>query len=385
MFVVVGHSEDPDAEGAVEEIVEQCEEQLDGLTPKAGVLFASVDLDGQELVSGICRAFEGIDLVGCTSDGEISSETGYADGSATLILFGANDVDITAGVGRDMSGDVNAACQRALEMARAKTDKNPTLCITTPDSLTASSQGLVQALVDDLGPDVPLFGATAGDHFRFEGTQQFFGDEVLSNAVPVLLFSGPLTYSFGVDSGWEPVGQPGTVTGSAGTMVQTIDGQPAIEFYRKYLGADGMPSGEIPLALLDDDDNVMCLRATPGVIDEETGAVACFADVDEGSRVMLTAADRDAILVGSKSSLDVALSNFPEGKDVSGALFFSCAGRKMILGTRTKEEYDLISSTLGDDVPVCGFYGYGEIGPLKGSEAGSRFHNETFVTLLLGK
>ena len=34
--------------------------------------------------------------------------------------------------------------------------------------------------------------------------------------------------------------------------------------------------------------------------------------------------------------------------------------------------------------PVVGFYGYGEIGPPESSDSVSRFHNETFVSLILG-
>jgi len=43
------------------------------------------------------------------------------------------------------------------------------------------------------------------------------------------------------------------------------------------------------------------------------------------------------------------------------ALFFSCAARKLLLGTRTEEELHVIRGALGEDVPICGFYGYGEI------------------------
>lgn len=40
-----------------------------------------------------------------------------------------------------------------------------------------------------------------------------------SDLVPVLLLSGPLVYSVGLESGWQPVGKPGRVTRSEGTLV----------------------------------------------------------------------------------------------------------------------------------------------------------------------
>ena len=54
-----------------------------------------------------------------------------------------------------------------------------------------------------------------------------------------------------------------------------------------------------------------------------------------------------------------------------------------MLGTRTEEELKLIRGSLGAAVAVCGFYGYGEISPLMGDPSGTKYHNESFVTLLI--
>ncbi len=61
------------------------------------------------------------------------------------------------------------------------------------------------------------------------------------------------------------------------------------------------------------------------------------------------------------------------------------AGRRLVLGTRVSEEYELLRTTLPADVAICGFYGYGEICPLReGAGEQSHFHNETIATLLIG-
>jgi hypothetical protein len=100
-------------------------------------------------------------------------------------------------------------------------------------------------------------------------------------------------------------------------------------------------------------------------------------------RVRLTLADRDAILNGCSESLAIAKSNFPAGAQPAAALFFSCCARKILLGTRTQEELKQILGTLGDAVPVCGFYGYGELSPRMGDATGTKYHNESFVSVLL--
>jgi hypothetical protein len=380
---VVGHSEEADADAAVEEILQQCSAGLEGAVPSAGLLFAAIDFDHHALLCGIVRAFPGIALIGCTTDGEISSELGFREDSATLMLFTSDTVDITAGVGRGLSGDVAEACRAAVEAARAQTDKPPRLCIATPEGMTAEGHSVTTTLQQAVGHDIPLFGALAGDQWRLKGTKQFYGTEVLTDSIPLLLLCGEFQFSYGVATGWRQVGAVGRVTRATGATVHEIDGNPAIDFYRKYLGPGTKPTAEVPLAILNARDASEYLRASWGVVDDTTGAVTFLATVPEGARVRLTLADRDEILTGCGESLAIAKSNLPSGAQPTAALFFSCAARKILLGTRTQEELRLIRDTLGEAVPICGFYGYGEISPNMGDPTGTKYHNESFVTLLI--
>ena len=231
---------------------------------------------------------------------------------------------------------------------------------------------------------MPVLGGTAGDAFKLTGTRQFCGREVCSDSVPVLLFSGPLIYSVAVASGWKPMGEPGLVTRSDVTLVHEIDGRPAIDFYRQRLGEQAVPGPENPLAILDETGAVACLRATAEPQVRESGAINYLGDVREGAMVQITVADRNAILEGARESISKAFADYPHGKTPAAALIFSCAARKLLLGTHTGEEIGIVQSVIGSQVPVCGFYGYGEIGPLDTKDPASKFHNETFVSLILG-
>lgn len=380
---VVGHSEAADADAAVEEILQRCRARLEGAVPSAGLLFAAIDFDHQALLCAIAGAFPGMSLIGCTTDGEISSELGFREDSATLMLFTSDTVDITAGVGRGLSGDVGEACRAAVEGAMAKSDKPPRLCIATPEGMTAEGHSVTATLQHAIGHDIPLFGALAGDQWRLKGTKQFYGTEVLTDSIPLLLLCGEFQFSYGVATGWRQVGAVGRVTRATGATVYEIDGNPAIDFYRKYLGPGTKPTAEVPLAILNARDASEYLRASWGVVDETTGAVTFLATVPEGARVRLTLADRDEILTGCGESLAIAKSNLAAGAQPAAALFFSCAARKILLGTRTQEELRLIRDVLGEAVPICGFYGYGEISPNMGDPTGTKYHNESFVTLLI--
>ena len=73
----------------------------------------------------------------------------------------------------------------------------------------------------------PIFGATAADQWRFEGTRQFYGLHVLEDAVPFVLLAGDIRFSFAVKPGWSPLGRQGVVSEAEGNVVKVIDGQPA--------------------------------------------------------------------------------------------------------------------------------------------------------------
>jgi hypothetical protein len=384
-FVAVAQSEEFDVPAVLSDLDDQLTGQLEGRAPQAGILFAAIDIDHEALLAGLAERWPALELIGCTTDGEISSVHGFCEDSVSLILFGSDGVTIRAGLGRSASADSEAACRQAIARARADDDGvTMKFCIALPESMTTSGQQIVETLQRELGDEVAIFGAGAADQWRMKGTRQFFGNEVVSDSVPVLLFSGAMNCSFAAASGWRPVGEPGLVTRSSGPVVEEIDGRPAIEFFRRRLGEAVTPTPETPLAVLDGSGGVQYLRAPSGFADEKAGSTAYTGDVPQGSMVQIAIANRDAILEGCRSAVQDAFAAYPHGKAPEAALIFSCAARKLLLGTRTSEEFAIVRQVLGEGLPVCGFYGYGEIGPLAGGPSPAKFHNETFVCLLMG-
>src|SRR5215469_12683614 len=83
-FTVVAQSDDIDAEGALAEILAQCREKLGERVPKAGLLFCTIDLEHEQVLDGILEAWPGLELIGCTTAGEMSSALGYREDSVAL-------------------------------------------------------------------------------------------------------------------------------------------------------------------------------------------------------------------------------------------------------------------------------------------------------------
>jgi hypothetical protein len=377
---VVGHSNDPDSHYAVTEVLEQCRSSLAGNQPQAGILFAAIDFDHSLILHEINLAFPGIALIGGTTDGEISSKLEYQQDSLTLMLFYGIATEISAGIGRGVSRNADEATQAAVKQASSKIRNEPKLCLTIPESLTASGVAILEGLKTALGKEIPIFGGTCGDGFRLQQSYQFWNTEVTSDAVTILLFSGELLFSHGIAHGWNPIGKAALVTKADKNVLYEIDGKPAIDFYHHYLG-DLPPSPEYPLAVFETGSSDFYLRATAGVCGLD-GSITYLADIPKNAYVQIAEATHNDVLAAAETSIVQALTAFP-GKEPAAALFFSCMARRQILGRQTKEEYSRLKNYLSTSLPCCGFYTYGEIAPSQ-TNGETWFHNETFVTLLLG-
>jgi hypothetical protein len=379
--VVVGHSNDPDSQIAILEVLDRCHQSLSGKFPQAGILLAAIDFDHTLILQKIHDRYPEIELIGGTTDGEISSVLGFEQDSLILMLFCSDEITIRAGLGQGISKNLKDAIQTAVAQASKNLHDSIQLCLTFPESLTTSAVLILDGLKQALGAQVPIFGGLTADQWRFKQTYQFFKTEVYSDAIPLLLFSGPILFSHGVASGWNPIGKKGVVTKVDRNIVYEIDGQSALDFYYHYLG-NMPPSSEYPLAIFDINNKFYYMRAPSGIYDPEVGSVTFFGDIPEQAIVQIAETTRDGILIASQTSMMQAVQNYP-GKMPAAALFFSCASRRQILGSRTQEEYQIAQSCLSQSLPSCGFYTNGEIAPLE-DRGISYFHNETFITLLLG-
>jgi hypothetical protein len=208
-------------------------------------------------------------------------------------------------------------------------------------------------------------------------TYQFHKREVLSRGAPILLFSEPLILSTAVGCGYQPVGEKHVVTRSDGVLIREIDGKPAVRLYEDHMG--GM-SLDHPLIVFPDESGRSFMSSGMAT---KNGAVVFRIAVAEGSHVQLSTVSRDEAIEGATRAAASAVDSYPGSRPAAG-LIFSCAGRRQILGTRVAEEYEALKSVLGADVPVCGFYTYGEICPMEGDTV-PQSHDSTFVTVLIGE
>jgi hypothetical protein len=380
--VAVGHSNDPDSEVAVLEVLEQCLAQCQPDHPViAGLLLAAIDFDHQLILDRICDQFPNIALIGGTTDGEISSQLQFHQDSLVLTLFCSNDIQIQAGVGRHLSQDTLAGALQAITEAKGQNPQSPKLCLTIAEGMGYDTNAVVEGFHQVLGETFPIFGGATADQQRFEKSYQFFGREVLTDAVTVFLMYGDVKFSCGVAHGWQPIGKRAQLTQVGPNTVIEIDGKRALDLYDYYL--QGLqPSPEYPLAIFEEDGEQFYLRSPIGC-DPGTGTISFLTNLPINSKVQVASASRDDVLIATQASFKTALDRYPGPQDPEFALILSCCTRRQILGTRTEEECQWINQLAPSNLSFMGFYTYGEIGPSE-THGPVRLHHETFITLLLG-
>jgi hypothetical protein len=384
MIVATGHSEDLDSADAIEEALDRCAETLGGKTPQAGLLFAGIDHDHQALLDGVEGRYPGVQLIGGTTHGELSS-AGFTEDSVVLMLFHSEHVQFRAGIGEGVRANPESAARRATESALNGLEKPVRLCITVPEGLGVDTNALLNTLSAGLGEDVVVCGGLAGDQFRFAQTFQFCNGKVYSEALVVLLLAGPLHVATGVASGWVPLGEDHRATKVDGQVISEIDGESPRDIWMRYFGSFDLAGTRNMFVVYPDEAEGGASEAFYLCAPErfqEDGSMVTLNPARHGARIRFADATREQVLGGAGTSAQSARDSFAGTPDT--ALVFSCAARHALLGTRVSLEIGQLQDQVGTEVPTIGFYTYGEICPLPGSQTPFR-HGATFVTVLIGE
>jgi len=230
--------------------------------------------------------------------------------------------------------------------------------------------------------DCPVFGGVAASLWN-DGLApvQFYKDEVLADAMPIILFAGPLEYSFSIANSWKPVGKQAKITSAEGRQVKCIDDFKAVDFYRHYLGDHSDPAQEFLLAVYDKNNAQSYLRVPMEY--NPDGSITFSESIPQGASVQLTEALREVMIKDTESTSRQIVQQNPELAPAF-AMAFSCAFRKSVLGTRVDQELQILQGNLPQRLPIMGFYSFGEIAPLTKGQT-SLFHGATLVSLLVGQ
>ncbi|MBM96656.1 MAG: GfdT protein [Oceanospirillaceae bacterium] len=156
------------------------------------VFFCSNDYDLKRLASALTRQFEGIDVVGCTTAGEISPD-GYSTGGITVIGFSESYFTVEAALVTDLA---NFSFQDAQALVHSMLDnchdqhvapvKGHTFALTLLDGLSVQEERFLQLLNAHLG-SIPLLGGSAADNMYHRKTHVYQNGKFHTDAAILLM------------------------------------------------------------------------------------------------------------------------------------------------------------------------------------------------------
>ena len=358
--------------------------QLVELRPDLLLVFASPELL-RTTAPSLAAAFPEARRIGCSTAGEISA-AGVTDGACvvTAVRFDKTRL-VEASTQLSSMADSYEAGQR---LAKMLPRDGLRAVLVFGQGVQINGSALLTGMTSILGDELPVTGGLAGDGGAFQQTwvldQAGAGSETI---VALGLYGENLLFCHGSFGGWSPFGPARKVTRSAGNILYELDGQPALDVYKRYLGehARDLPASGLlfPFAMIGKNhDEVGLIRTILGV-DEQDGSLTLAGEIDPEGYLKLMHASTDALVGGAEAAAEAAKAMFAaSGKFTQTgpglALLVSCVGRKLVMGGRVDEEVEAVAEVFGQGALLAGFYSYGEISPFTPGVA-CKLHNQTMT------
>jgi len=356
------------------------------INPNLVLVFAAPNFFKQpDFAAQLAAVFPDARRIAASTAGEISNQ-GVSEDSAviTAIRFERTPFKLAA---TDIAGmeDSLGAGQRLAEQLKAPDLKAVMLL---SQGVAVNGSELIAGVVGVLGKQIPLTGGLAGDNGAFSQTWTLLDNTVSDKMMLAIgLYGDDLTFAHGSFGGWQSFGPARQATKAIGNVLYELDGEPALEIYRRYLGeyASGLPASGLlfPFAILADDRQETGLIRTLLAIDETVGSLTLAGDIPAGGYLKLMHASTEALIDGAEAAAEAAFK-MTNASGQGLALLVSCIGRKLVMGDRVDEEVEAVAAVFGQECTLTGFYSNGEISPfIETTEC--KLHNQTMTITYLSE
>ncbi len=315
-------------------------------------------------------------VIGCSTSGEIHGVAVEDESIAVAVMqFEHTDLSVACAP----LGDADDSFDAGRQLAAVLNSPGLKSMFVLSEGITVNGSALVAGINDVVGANTVVTGGLAGDGADFTRTWVLADGRVRQGAVVAVGFYGDrLLVGHGSKGGWDIFGPERTVTRSRYNVLYELDGRPALDLYKEYLGdlAAELPASGLlfPLALRSGDEEP--LVRTILAVDEDAKSLTFAGDVPEGARAQLMRANFDRVIGGAETAAAHAAGHGAGSGEIV-ALAISCVGRRLVLGERTEEEVEATLDVLPDHTMQIGFYSYGEISPY--ASGACDLHNQTMT------
>lgn len=342
----------------------------DGFKPTLAFVFLT-DVGSIEALSSMMDS-KNIVIFGASTS-EKFSEHGIEQDGIVVLLLDMNPANFKLVI-KDYSSASVFECADEVGALGVNSFKHPAFIISSADIRTPGEE-VIKGLLNKAGISATIIGGVAGEHINFIGTIFTNKQQTNSGLIALILDEDKIVVKGIAVSGWKAVGTPKKITKCQGNWVFTIDGEPAMNVIKKFLGTDMLTSNKsegldsFPLQFQRGEGKPIM---RPIILwNKEDQSVMLGAPVEEGSTFRFSLPpDLEVIDTVIESTKTIKQDEMP---DADAMIIFSCVGRLSSLGPMVAAEIDGLAATWNK--PLVGFFSLGEFGKL--DDTRPEFHGTT--------
>jgi len=343
------------------------------------IMFGASNLaDAPSMIHRVCQDYPGASVIGCSTVGEIMG-TEIHDETLTVTIVQFAHTTVRSASVEIQDSFTSYAVGETLGQALKSPDLRGVFVLS--DGLVVNGSELVQGLNAVLPEHVVVTGGLAGDGKNFQRTWVVHDGQPKSGYVTAVgLYGEAVQIGHGSKGGWEILGLERRVTRSERNVLYELDGKPALELYKKYLGdrAAELPASCLffPLAFRRHERDKHLLVRTILQIDEVQQSMTFAGDIPLNAMAQFMRANFDRLVEGASHAATLTRQGQGETQ-ATLAIAISCVGRRLVLGERTEEEVEATLDVLPEGTTQIGFYSYGELSPYTNGRCD--LHNQTMT------
>ena len=352
-----------------------------GFVPQLVLVFgASALVKEKETFSEVRRMYPDSHIIMMSTAGEIF-DTSVSDGSLSLVAIYFEKTSVSFAEADISNFDESKSVGEKLAQALPKEKLIHTMVFS--DGLKVNGTALVEGIISKLPKGVLVTGGLVGDGADFKHTYVGLDKKPEEGKVVLVGFSGDsLSVSYGSMGGWDVFGPERVITKSKDNVLYELDGQPALELYKRYLGdkSKELPGSGLlfPLSLKINtpEGQKQEVRTLLG-IDEKAQSMTFAGDMPMGVTSQLMRANFERLVNGASDAASMIVKDNNVSADL--AILISCVGRKLVLKEIIEEETEAVREVFGPKTAIVGFYSYGEISPGTPTSNQCQLHNQTMT------
>lgn len=333
--------------------------------------------------NSLTSVFPNADIVGCTTAGAILSDELFDQSlCVTAVDFEKSTTEVYSANTLDHADSFTLG----KHLAKSISHENLVHAFIISETMSVNGTQLVKGISKHLPAHVRITGGMAADDENFKETHVWHNEVTDKPKIVIIGFYGEhIKIGAGSSAGWNPFGPDRLVTRSEGNILYELDGQPALDVYKKYTGDANLnnvaTAVRFPLRTKGKDIPETILTVLK--INEQDGSLVYGGDIEQGSTVQLMKTNMNHLIDSVVTAAERAQISGIQNDEL--AILVSCVGRRMVLKQSVEEELEYAIETIENkNLFTTGFYSYGEIAPTE-DEKFMALHNQTMAITTIGE